>query len=455
MNRSMHRRLLVSSVLGSLVGFLSVGSLVSLSACSGSDGGSDDGADSGDPSIDTGGRDTRVDPTDTATKGDSGSTSDTSMGTDGGTDTSTGTDGGTDSSTATDSGTKADSSTATDSGTKTDAATDSGTKTDAAVTDSGSAADTAPVDSGPPGAAPMIGPCRIYPPDNPWNTDISSYPLHPSAATFATTMHLTTALHPDWGTFTENYGIPYNTGTGAPPQKMTWTTSWGPGESDKLACADGSSWCYPIPSSCKIEGPSDSHLLFLDTAGAPNNCTLYELWQTVAFSGSGWSAANGAIFHLGTNALRPDGWTSADAAGLPILPGLVRYDEVKAGAIRHAIRFTMDNTYQGYVHPATHAAGLSSSTQPPMGLRLRLKAGIAISSYSTEAQVILTAMKKYGIILADNGSNWYISGEEHDGWAADKGGGDTVMDLIISAFGKIHGSDFEVVDTGPTSTAGL
>jgi hypothetical protein len=347
-------------------------------------------------------------------------------------------DGTVDSESPTDSGTST-----TDSGTTTDtgaAPTDTGTKTDGGTTT---------------GSTVMIGPCRIYPPDNPWNQDISKLAVHPKAADYASTMSTSTALHPDWGTFAENYGIPYNTGTGAAPQKMTWTVSWGAGESDKLKCADGYDWCYPIPTTCKIEGPSDSHLLFLDTAGAPNNCTLYELWQTTAYSGSGWSAANGAIFHLGTNALRPDGWTSADAAGLPILPGLVRFDEANAGAIKHAIRFTMATTFQGYVHPATHAAGDSGAKLPPMGLRLRLKSTVAIGSYSKWAQAVLQAMKTYGIILADNGSDWYISGEENDGWKGAGGGGKTIMETVIDAFDNIHGSDFEAVDTGPTSTAGL
>ncbi|MGZ3420230.1 MAG: hypothetical protein ACXVEF_31695 [Polyangiales bacterium] len=359
----------------------------------------------------------------------------------------------TDDSTVDDSGSPTDSgTTATDSGT----ATDGGTKTDSGtVTDTG----TTMTDGGTTGSTVMVGPCRMYPPDNPWNQDITKLPVHPKAADFATTMHLTTALHPDWGTYAEGYGIPYNTGTGAAAQKMTWTVSWGPASSDKLACTDGSGyqWCYPIPTTCKIEGPSDSHLLFLDTAGAPNNCTLYELWRTQAYAGSGWHAANGAIFHLGTNALRPDGMTSADAAGLPILPGLVRFDEANAGAgaIKHAIRFTMGTTYQGYIHPATHAAGDPSDKQPPMGLRMRLKASVPIGSYSKWAQAILQAMKTYGIILADNGSDWYITGEEHDGWKGAGGGGKTVMETVIDAFDAIHGSDFEPVDTGATSTAGL
>ena len=322
--------------------------------------------------------------------------------------------------------------------------TDSGTTpTDSGTTpkDTGTTPET-----GPSGPSPMIGPCEIYPADNPWNQDVSKLPLHPSASTFAGTMHTGTSLHADWGTTAEGYGIPYNVGTGAPPQKMTWTASWGTTDSDPLKCADGYAWCYPIPGTSKIEGPSDSHLLFLDTAGAPKNCTLYELWQASAFTGSGWTASNGAIFHLGTNVLRSDGLTSADAAGLPILPGLVRYEEVKAGAIKHAIRFTMNNTYNGYIHPATHYAGLSSSAQPLMGLRLRLKSSVVITGYSKEAQVILQAMKTYGIILADNGSNWYITGDENDGWGAIQSG-------INDAFGKTHGGDFEAVDTGKTITS--
>lgn len=350
---------------------------------------------------------------------------------------------------STDDGSTDDSTVTTDTGTST---TDTGTSTtDTGTSDAGTKTDTGTTT----GSTVMIGPCRIFPPDNPWNQDITKLPPHPKAADFVTTMSTGTKLHPDWGTYAEGYGIPYNTGTGAAPQKMTWTVSWGPGESDKLKCSDGYDWCYPIPTSCKIEGPSDSHLLFLDTAGAPNNCTLYELWSTQAYSAGGWKAANGAIFHLGTNALRPDGRTSADAAGLPILPGLVRFDEANAGAIKHAIRFTMDTTQQAYIHPATHAAGDSGAKLPPMGLRLRLKPGVAIGSYSKWAQAILQAMKTYGIILADNGSNWYISGEEHDGWKGAAGGGSTIMETIIDAFDNIHGSDFEAVDTGATSTAGL
>jgi len=301
----------------------------------------------------------------------------------------------------------------------------------------------------------MVGVCKIYPADNAWNRDVSGDPVHANSAAYIAKMLPTKALHPDWGTVTDNYGIPFLLGTGAAPQTMTWTTSWGPNESDKLACASGGGqFCYPIPLTAPIEGgtsaptDNDRHVLYVDTAGAPDNCTLYELYEAQNPTSAGWKAANGAIFHLGSNALRPDGWTSGDAAGLPILPGLVRLDEVKAGAIRHAIRFTMNNSYQGYIHPATHAAGSSDATLAPMGLRLRLKASFDTSTYSGAMLVILTAMKKYGLIFADNGSDWYITGESNEGWSS-------LIDGIVSGMGKVHGSDFEVVDSGPISKAGL
>ncbi len=164
--------------------------------------------------------------------------------------------------------------------------------------------------------------------------------------------------------------------------------------------------------------------------------------------GSGFSAACGAIFHLGSNALRPDGWTSADAAGLPILPGLVRLDEVMSGEIRHALRFTVNKTQKGFIHPATHQAGQDNTSYPPMGLRMRLKASFNTSSFSGPTLVILNAMKKYGIILADNGSDWYFSGEMNNGWGP-------YMDDLLTDFGKVHGTDFEAVDTGPILTTTL
>jgi hypothetical protein len=306
------------------------------------------------------------------------------------------------------------------------------------------------------GNVPTIAGCNIFPADNAWNADISAYALDPNGATYLANMSPPTAFYPDWGTVTAEYGIPFSTGTGATPQPMTWNVDYGATDSDKLACPTGSNlFCYPIPLTAPIEGgptastDSDRHVLYIDTAGAPNNCTLYELYNAQnPTGGSGWTASNGAIFHLGSDTLRTAGWTSADAAGLPVLPALVRYDEVMAGEIRHAIRFTVSRSQQGYIHPATHAAGNSSTTLPPMGLRMRLKASFDTSSFSGPTLVILTAMKKYGIILADNGSNWYISGESNEGWSA-------YMDDLVSNLKKVHGSDFEAVATGPVLTDGL
>jgi len=300
-----------------------------------------------------------------------------------------------------------------------------------------------------------LGGCTIFPADNPWNQDITSLAVHANSATYLSNMSPTSKFHPDWGTMTDGYGFPFGSGTGNAPQPITWTASWGPTESDPLPCPTGSNqFCYPIPRDVNlIEGgasastDSDRHVLYIDTAGAPDNCTLYELYNAQNPTGSsGWTAANGAIFHLGSNALRPDGWTSADAAGLPILPGLVRFDEtVNQGEIRHAIRFTVSSTSNGYIHPATHMAGSSNTSLPPMGLRLRLKASFDTSTFTGPTLVILTAMKKYGIIVADNGSNWFISGESNEGWA-------DYMDDLLTGLGKVHGSDFEVVNTGPVLT---
>jgi hypothetical protein len=304
------------------------------------------------------------------------------------------------------------------------------------------------------GVSPTLGGCRIFPPDNPWNQDISGLPVHANSATYIANMSPTKTMHPDWGTMTDHYGIPFGSGTGATPQPLTWTESWGASDSDPLPCPTGSNkFCYPIPRDPNlIEGgadPSndgDRHVLYIDTAGAPNDCTLYELYEAQLPSGtSGWTAGNGAIFHLGTNALRADGLTSADAAGLPILPGLVRYDEVMAGEIKHAIRFTVNRSSNGYIHPATHYAGSSNTSLPPMGLRVRLKASFDTSKFTGPTLVVMTAMKKYGLILADNGSDWYITGESNNGW-------DSLMDGLLTGLGKVKGSDFEAVDTGPILT---
>jgi hypothetical protein len=185
------------------------------------------------------------------------------------------------------------------------------------------------------------------------------------------------------------------------------------------------------------------HVLVIDTG----TCALYETWSS-KFVGPGWDCGSGAKFDLTSNALRPDGWTSADAAGLPVLPGLVRLSEVQAGSIPHALRFTVSRTQQGYIHPATHAAGQTDSSLPPMGLRVRLRASFEMTPFSGAGKVILVAMQQYGLILADNGSDWYITGDSDDGWSS-------LMDGVSQALSQVTGNDFEAIDTGPISTAGL
>jgi hypothetical protein len=252
------------------------------------------------------------------------------------------------------------------------------------------------------------------------------------------TMNVTKHLHPDWGDWSmDHYGIPWQTvpaGQAKVPMTFMYADQSDPGP-------------YPFPSDAKVEGGAgsggDMHVLVIDTG----TCTLYETWSST-YQGPGWSCGSGATFNLMTGALRPDGWTSADAAGLPVLPGLVKVAEVQAGAVSHAIRFTMNSTQQGYIHPATHAAGKSDTTLPPMGLRLRLKASFDTSSFSGATKVILVALQQYGLILADNGSDWYFGGDSDDAWTP-------LMDQLVGDFEMVHGSDFEAVESGAISTAGL
>jgi hypothetical protein len=273
--------------------------------------------------------------------------------------------------------------------------------------------------------APFRSACpTIFPATNVWNRRVDALPVRSNSSTLISSIGSATGVHPDFGTYA-GYGIPINLVT-----KTTARSSvdfWWPDESDAGP--------YPIPASPKIEGfgDGDAHLLMLDRT----TCRLYELYAA-SHDASGWHAGSGAIWDLASNALRPDGWTSADAAGLPITPGLARYDEVAAGAINHALRFTVPTTRKAHIYPARHDAGSGTSTSlPPMGLRLRLKASVSLSGFGPQARVILTALKRYGMILADNGSAIYISGESNPGWDDDD----------LHELNKIKGSMFEVVDT--------
>ena len=301
---------------------------------------------------------------------------------------------------------------------------------------------------GLPGPGTLHAGCRIFPSDNPWNTVIAGEPVDTGLmASVMPGMGQGTGVHPDWGTATDNYGIPITVGKAASPAPITWNTSYGPLESDKLACPTGGAFCYPIPLDAKIEGgpgakpTSDRHVLFLANDGAPDHCVLYELYNTQNPSGSGFTAGSGAIWKLDSNALRTEGWTSADAAGLAVLPGLVRWEEIQRGEITHALRFTMDRSRQAYIHPATHAAGNDDAALPPMGLRVRLKASFDDSGFAGPSKIIATAMKRYGLILADNGSDWYVSGESTNAWEPE-------MDALLANLRKVKGSDFEIVKTG-------
>jgi hypothetical protein len=283
--------------------------------------------------------------------------------------------------------------------------------------------------------SPVISGCPVFPTDNPWNTDISNFCVDPSSSAYINSINQDKQyLHADFGS-NPDYGIPYVVVPGSQPFVPILFTEF-PDESDPGP--------YPVPPDAPIEGGNDStgdrHVLTLLADPDHNNCHLYELYHAYKDAGDpGWQAGSGAVFDLRSDALRPEGWTSADAAGLPILPGLARYDEVAAGAIRHALRFTVARTQRGYIHPATHFASQSSDPSlPPMGLRLRLKASYDISRFTGQAKIILTALKRYGMIVADNGSSWYITGAPDPRWD------DTDLDQLKT----VPGSAFEAVQTG-------
>lgn len=276
----------------------------------------------------------------------------------------------------------------------------------------------------------------MFPSDNAWNKDISALPVHPNSNAFvnnviasAAGVTARTKLHPDFGGGGQ-YGIPFIVVGAAEPAQPIVYTAYGD-ESDPGP--------FPIPSTAPVEGGNasdgDRHVI----AVQKESCHLFELYRAF-WRGDHWEADSGTNWDLRSNALRPLGWTSADAAGLPILPGLVRYDEVAAGKINHALRFTVKWTQRGYVLPATHFASSSTdANRPPMGLRFRLKAGYDISGYTGQTRVILEALKKYGMIVADNGSPWFITGAADPRW----------NDNDLNQLKSVPGSAFEVVDTGP------
>jgi len=272
------------------------------------------------------------------------------------------------------------------------------------------------------------GSLEIFPANSPWNTDISGETVDPNSDKLITSIGKDIHLHPDFGTVWQGspIGIPYNI-VGGSQAKVNVSFRYD-SESDPGP--------YPVPPGALVEAGSDKHVLVIDTL----NRRLYELFNAVKNKDNSWSAGSGAVFDLTSDQLRPDYWTSADAAGLPIFPGLVRYDEVTGkGEINHALRFTVQNSRNSFVHPATHAASDNNDANlPPMGMRVRLKANFDISSFSKNIQVILKALKKYGMFVADNGSSWYISGAPDPRWNDDE----------LGQLKTIAGSNFEVVKMG-------
>jgi hypothetical protein len=280
---------------------------------------------------------------------------------------------------------------------------------------------------------PRVAGCAVFPADNIWNAAVDTLPLDPNSDAYVATIGAGDTLHPDFGSGEwppgsgSPIGIPFADVPGTQPKiPVTFTYH---DESDRGP--------YPIPTDVPIEGGPDSdgdrHVLVVER----DNCILYELFYAFPQADGSWEAGSGAIFDLNSHALRTAGWTSADAAGLPILPGLVRYDEVAAGEIRHALRFTAPETRRAYVWPARHyASDLTAERYPPMGQRFRLKADYEISSFSPQVQVILRALKKYGMMLADNGSAWFITGVPDERWDND----------VLRELHQVPGSAFEAVD---------
>src|SRR5215467_15138358 len=272
--------------------------------------------------------------------------------------------------------------------------------------------------------------CPVFPANNAWNQRVDKLPVAADSAQLVASIGLDSPVHADFGSGKWDggpIGIPFD--VVSKKTRRTRVSFQYADESNRVR--------YPIPAHVHIEGGAhatgDRHAILVDKS----NCRLYELYA-LRHAGHGWTAGSGAVFNLRSNHLRPSGWTSADAAGLPIFPGLARYDEVARGVIDHALRFTASRTRRAYVYPARHYASSSDDPSlPPMGLRVRLKADVDISAFPKQARVILQALKTYGMILADNGSSWYISGAPNPKWSNDD----------LHSLGRITGSMFEVVDT--------
>ena len=277
-------------------------------------------------------------------------------------------------------------------------------------------------------APPHVAGCQVFPASSVWNKPVGSLPKHQRSAKIVKAIGKGKYLHADFGSGEWDggpIGIPITVVDSSQPTSFV----------DFLYDDESDDGPYPIPSDVAIEGgpgaDGDRHAIIVER----DSCTLYELFN---LRPAPWEAGSGAIWDLGSNALRPRGWTSADAAGLPILPGLARYDEVESGAIKHALRFTVERSRRAYIYPARHFASSSTSRNlPPMGLRLRLRSDFRLASFPYQARVILRALKHYGMIVADNGSSWFVSGAPDERWNNDQ----------LHTLHRVKGSDFRVVDT--------
>jgi hypothetical protein len=320
-----------------------------------------------------------------------------------------------------------------------------------------------------PGPGTFVGGCQIFPPTNAWNVDVSSSSIATTTAYAISAAH----LHPDLGDWTPDaYGIPFSVVPASQPLASITFTAYasqsdpGPNgwtQNPNTSSSGNGVTAYPIPNGAHIEGnpptgqvPGDDHLLVLQqgaTCGAP--CSLWEVGGTVGGSSAPWSAGTGAMWDLASNGLRPLGWTSADAAGLSLFAGLLKISEVKAGVVTHAVRVTFNTTQQGYVYPATHSAGSEAlgSSAPPMGLRLRLKSTFDTSGFSGPGKIVAKAMQTYGLIVADNGSDWFFQGDSDNAWN-DQDVTDTYVGELLTDFDGVHGTDFDVLDTGSPLNTG-
>lgn len=313
-----------------------------------------------------------------------------------------------------------------------------GTTTDPA----GPGEPTPPVSPPPVGAIASVGGCQIFPADNAWNREVSADPVAANSSALLAAMSPGSAVHLDLGTTEAFYGIPF---TVVPADQPMVPISFGTDGADYSDESDPGP--MPIPLDAPIEGGSpadpdpssgDRHVLVVQQ----DACVLYELYNAVR-TATGFRVSSSARWPLAANATRPAGWTSADAAGLPILPGLLRYEEVAAGRITHAVRFTVPRVRRGYVAPASHCGPYPDATLPPYGTRARLKADFPLAAYSGDALVLLTALQTYGLMLADQGSAWYVTGTSSPGWQ-------DALDQLRAH--PVRGSDFELLASGPLTT---